>query len=357
MSASKGSTKTYLNSVKIKTNSPVTRSDIAQGLLGCSNNVLDDTKAIVQLKSNSRWLITFKSSSTYNRLLNSSITIKKEVVTLVCANVKPLKTSLLRIMWLPNYSEHQPVKRFLLNQKFQEEDIVKIVNEKCSENNLRNIDNGIVRVVIKDSDINHGYYERACGKQIIDGEKVFIVKTGDDIRCLFCSKLGHRKSGCDDYKYKKSIKCSKCNKTGHLVSDCSYKDIVSNERIEDEENFEYDQEILQEMEKEDNKMTNLGKFSGIKLRAPLNSTSPFSLDSNNSGLPFEQDQRRTQSYKKPRSNSGEFAPIRKKYNSDNSDKSYDSKNTEDEDMNGTQDAFDDLTNSTIVYNDNEDDVF
>jgi hypothetical protein len=65
-------------------------------------------------------------------------------------------------------------------------------------------------------------------KQIDDKTTIFIIRFGEEKRCLYCNDYGHIKKDCAVYK--KS--CTKCKGRGHLENECSLAHIV---RVETED--------------------------------------------------------------------------------------------------------------------------
>ena len=222
----KTDTKKFKNSIKIVIHSLenyrfITARDIFENLKQhIGKQDLKYIKTIMQFRSNKIWIIAFEEAFSCSSLLGKSISILGCQGKIEDANSIETRevflTGVLRVHWLPLLLDQIEISKFLKSQIPLE--IICLEKEKCKEEGMEFIENGIVRIKIKYKLEDHEkLLKDIIGIQNVANNKVLIQLNGHPPKCLRCSSFGHLSFNC----VKKSERCSKCNKSGHNSDECN----------------------------------------------------------------------------------------------------------------------------------------
>ena len=95
--------------------------------------------------------------------------------------------------------EQNEIIKFIENKVKCE--IINIENEKCKEEGMEFIENGIIRLKIKYNLEDHqDLLKEVIGVNQIISNKVLVQLSGHPPKCLRCSEFGHLSSNCESKK-------------------------------------------------------------------------------------------------------------------------------------------------------------
>lgn len=237
----RSNTTKYTNCIRLKLNNEhlTTRNSIITSLrLDFGEECVKNIKLIMQRKRNTNWIVAFNDSFNAFELYNKSTLIDNIAVEIIDPNFIKPKETIFRVMWLFPYTDHSIIKEYFASKGIPNQYVTDIINEKCYEQELKHIDNGVIRVVCKFDDSINDKFNSMTGRHIINGEKAFISRVGDHARCFHCNSIEHIKRDCLILKETLKKVCTKCGRRGHNANECTLaKRLVQVEAV-DEPDFE-----------------------------------------------------------------------------------------------------------------------
>lgn len=162
----------------------------------------------MQHSKNSNWIVGFNEQFDAADLFGVKIYFDEVETIISDPNYMKPKEIIFRVMWLSPCVSRDIVKSYFMKNGIPSEHILDLVNEKCYEEKLKHIDNGVIRVICRQEDKLNDKYDRLVGKHVISDEKSFIARLGDPPRCFYCNKTDHVKRDCTKFKEDRDKICS-----------------------------------------------------------------------------------------------------------------------------------------------------
>jgi hypothetical protein len=210
-------------------NGVLKRKDVVEVLK--SAKLLESVERVQQYKKKLFWFIAFKDNFDAYSLIGFPFSVDgNEFKFDTCFKKDFIKT--FKIMWLPpRFNKMKEIGDQLAAGVGKIEELKEIVDDD-------GIGTGKYNIKIKypiNSKINFG---SITGKQKIDNINIFITMYGDNVRCTFCERYGHKKVNCPVYK----LQCNDCGKRGHITEKCNMAHKIGKNEEEDEIDDEIDDE-------------------------------------------------------------------------------------------------------------------
>jgi hypothetical protein len=238
------------NCIKIEmersTNILVCRKDIIDGLIPFINNA-QVIERITQYLNNRTWFIQFKETFDSEKLHNEEITILNHKTIIQPPNQKLDKARNLgkqggqkyvyhcfKVMWNKPSCPLDSVIDHLCGKEGKFISMKEIIS-----NDEYKIGTGIYNITISYDANNSISFKERTGKQIINNEKYFITRYGDEVICLFCNEYGHVKADCKLF----NTRCLTCNNRGH--SKCTMATMINKNNNEAIAELDEDHELAQ----------------------------------------------------------------------------------------------------------------
>jgi hypothetical protein len=198
----------YKNCVKIQFNREdnITRAQIVKTLQLLKK--IEALEKVIQFKNKNTWLLKYNDQYDISTMINEEHSVNNVKIKFE-SPFEESETHTFKISWLPPGISTSYVVEKLCSK------VGKLISTKeimYEEEGLK-FGTGIFNVTIKYPK-DHGVdLTQLTGVRAIFGQKVFVTRYGEGVRCLFCNEFGHIKMACPKY----SLICPTCNKRGHSV--------------------------------------------------------------------------------------------------------------------------------------------
>ena len=161
-------------------------------------------KRINQCKNNFTWLILLDDCVQASAIYNKSIEIHGITVLLESPDDDYINHT-YKVMWMPPAF---PVRLAADSLCGKDGTIMEIKELMVKEEQYKKIGTGVYNITIRYPFANKIDLCSLTGVKNIAGQKIFIIRYGEEVRCLFCNNPGHEKKNCEKLK----LKCPTCNK-------------------------------------------------------------------------------------------------------------------------------------------------
>jgi hypothetical protein len=187
--------------------------------------ILANITTINQYKSNYRWIVGFNKKIDAAAMIGKHFHFRESLFEIEDPN-NAVRHSFYtyRLLWLPTgfiQRQQEAIKHFFVD--YGAEEVTEIREERCREEGMGHIGNGVARVTVKVryGECSNNRFEELNGYKTGLGETqvaTLILRVGAPMMCLYCRRPGHIRRTCPDL----NAFCQNCKRKGHQTETCSY---------------------------------------------------------------------------------------------------------------------------------------